>query len=116
MITRKFALSQVTRFRVTNYFTLLGEAEIDELIRVLSFASSEIVAVAAVNALLESSGDRPTPRAISKALRAQEAQRGPCQFCAETGLMVADGVFLACCCPVGAMPFVEDWVGKEAKA
>jgi hypothetical protein len=66
MTSGRFALEQVRRFRVTNYFAMLDESGIAELARVLAFAHTDIIAVAVVNEWLEAQTDRPTPADIRR--------------------------------------------------
>lgn len=61
MIGKMRAAQEIQRLAATNYFAALNETGVNELVRMLIFADSEIVGVAVINQWLEEQTERPTP-------------------------------------------------------
>jgi len=100
MIRGDFAVDQVRRFRVTNYFAMLDEGSVAELARMLTFSENEIIAVAVVNQWLEEQTERPTPadlrRLVALHNEARAADAEPlvttykCNSCQDSGICGGD--------------------------
>ncbi|MGA3186689.1 MAG: hypothetical protein ABSF22_06220 [Bryobacteraceae bacterium] len=61
MIGKLRAAQEVHRLRGTNYFSMLDEDGVAQLVRMLTYAETESIAVVVVNEWLESQTERPTP-------------------------------------------------------
>ena len=93
-------LEQVRRFRATNYFAMLDEGSVGELAKMLTYAETEIIAVAVVNQWLEEQTERPTPadlrRLITVHNEARERGAEPlitthkCVRCQDSGICGGD--------------------------
>jgi hypothetical protein len=117
MIGKLRALQEVNRLRVTNYFTLLDDEGIGELGRMLSFADTEIIAVAVVNQWIEEQTERPTPADIRRLVAfhnearqqrvvepAQALPAWKCKPCEDSGLRGGNSIpWEWCDCPAAVM-------------
>lgn len=100
MIGAAFALGQVRRLKVTNFFAMLDDDGLGELARMLSFSETEIVAYAVINQWLEEQTERPTPadlrRLVALHNEARAADVEPtvviwkCSKCQDTGMVGGD--------------------------
>ena len=100
MIGAAFALGQVRRLKVTNFFAMLDENGLGELARMLGYAENEIIAVAVINQWLEEQTERPTPAdlrrlvAIHNEARAADveplATTYKCNRCTDSGMCGGD--------------------------
>ena len=75
MIDKNFGLEQVRRLRSTNFFAMLDGDGIGELVRMLCYSDSEIIAVSVINDWLENQTERPTPADIRGLVAAQNEAR-----------------------------------------
>lgn len=95
-----FAVEQVRRLRVTNYFAMLDEDSVGELARMLTYAANEIITVAVINQWLEEQTERPTPAdlrrlvALHNEARSQDveplATTYKCNKCQDSGMCGGD--------------------------
>jgi hypothetical protein len=122
MIDQMTAALQVRRFGGLEYFHILPPEALDELVAVLASSETEDVAAQAVSRWIEYNAKRPTPvelRVVVERLNREHLDRiqghhANCPKCCDVGLVVVDGVFAACSCPTGALPFTRDWIGHRA--
>lgn len=101
MTGMKFALEQVRRLKVTNFFATVDKDGLGELAKMLSYAQTEIIAVAVIDHWLEEQTERPTPADLRRLVALHNEARGgdpehepvpvyKCADCEDTGTRGGD--------------------------
>ncbi len=112
-ISRSFASLQISRLAGLDYFQMLPQPAIDQLVLALCRADTDIIAVAVVNEWLESSATRPTPFDIRKLVSRHNGHAANCSACCDVGLLVVNWTFTKCSCPAGSLKGATDWHGSK---
>ncbi len=133
MIGKLIAAREIDRMAGLEYFRLLSAASVNELVKALTYASNEMVAIVVVNEIIAERRDRPTPADIYAAVRIQNEQHRSvmevpltrpvyrCKQCQDSGLwggILAGpdaGEWKSCTCAAGNDPNLYDAI-KEANA
>lgn len=134
MIGKMIAAREIDRMSGLEYFSTLKPSALDELVKALTYAANEVVAVGIVNEILTERRDRPTPAdiyaAVSSHNETQRAAAEPemnrpvyrCERCQDSGLCGGNlggpeaGEWKACSCPAGNNPKLYDAITEANQA
>jgi hypothetical protein len=113
MISKSIASGELKRLSGLDYFRTLDESAIDELVAALTFADSELIAVAVVNEWSESQRANPTPADFRRLLFKHQGCAIECRKCGETGIIFVKRVMAPCSCRFGELRAAKDWAGTK---